>query len=831
MPKLTIDIEARFAQVIDAIDGVTKKIEKLGGTFDKVKSAAALFGVGLSGIALTRFIKGAIDAQDALNDLSKTTGVAIDQLGGLGFAAKQAGSDLEGVAQGMSKLNINIAKAAAGNEEAGAAFKAMGISIRDASGQIKSGDRVLLEIADKFKGYADGPNKAALAQNAFGKSFQSMIPVLDEGGRKLRENIEYWKQYSGVTKETAAQADEFNDELAKTSLHLQAIGNVLAREITPALLSSLEAFNRFEQQTGSLQTFAKGLAEALKVVVVLAANVAYVFEKMGEEIAGMAQQLDAIAHLDFSRFKQLRQEMLTRAEEDRKAIDAFSERVMHPERFAVPAAEPAKKAEAPGLPDPAAAKEALELRKKALDAQSKLLNDFVNEEGELLKARNTAAEGYYDEGLIAVHRFFDLQNETASDALNEQRRLLDLEQQAWHEFAADTSVPAKDRVEAMEKLNASIAKSVKLEQDAADATVRRYFAEGKAVQAGLDAITELNAQLQEQAGLTAAAAEQRRLVQNRQLRRFLEVNQPANVAQLDLLEQQQAAHDQLQQQLQETGRSMQQLGRKERSIADERLRGEKSTLEAMQAVDKARQEEAAALERQLPLLRERAALSGKPEDIEAVKEAEQALEDLAASANQVGLQMRSIFEQSLIDPMIEFVNHTKSADDALKGFFNSVAQGFLRIAAQQVSEKLFGGIFGLIGGVGTGTAGAGLAAAQAGTSSADLARYFGYAQGGIAGPGGVQTFARGGVTMRPHVAVFGEGSTSEAFVPLTSGKIPVSLSTPPEPRRIQAGPSAVTGRLEPQRSGSVTLQIHPDAMHMTLRDWFEGELARTAATR
>jgi hypothetical protein len=29
----------------------------------------------------------------------------------------------------------------------------------------------------------------------------------------------------------------------------------------------------------------------------------------------------------------------------------------------------------------------------------------------------------------------------------------------------------------------------------------------------------------------------------------------------------------------------------------------------------------------------------------------------------------------------------------------------------------------------------------------------------------------------------------------------------------------------------VVLQVHPDALHMTLSDWFQGELARTAARR
>ena len=59
------------------------------------------FTAGIS--ALGYMVKSSIDAADHLNDLSQKTGVAVETLGGIGFAASQAGSSLDNVAGAIGK--------------------------------------------------------------------------------------------------------------------------------------------------------------------------------------------------------------------------------------------------------------------------------------------------------------------------------------------------------------------------------------------------------------------------------------------------------------------------------------------------------------------------------------------------------------------------------------------------------------------------------------------------------------------------------------------------------------------------------------------------------
>jgi hypothetical protein len=270
MPLLEIDIEARYARFRDAMTQIERQTQssaaKMSKAFETVKGTLAGLGVAVSAGALVSVVKNAIDAADHLNDLSKQTGVAVDTLGGLGFAAGQAGGDLESIAAAAGKLNKSIAEAAGGNKEFGDAFKAMGIDIRDVEGKLKTADQVLIELANKFATYADGPEKVAIAVRLLGKAGAEQIALLNDGGQALQENIEYYKRYAGVTQETANQADAFNDTLGKLHLLSGAFGRTLAAELLPTLESVSGALLASKENGTQFNEWAERAAGAVKIL-------------------------------------------------------------------------------------------------------------------------------------------------------------------------------------------------------------------------------------------------------------------------------------------------------------------------------------------------------------------------------------------------------------------------------------------------------------------------------------------------------------------------------------------------------------------------------------
>ena len=255
---------------------------------DTVKELAAAFGVGIGVDAFKDLIAGSIEAAAHLDDLSKKTGIAADVLGGIGFAAKQAGGDLEGAVAGANKLNKSLAEAAAGTPQAAEAFKVLGVNVKDAQGNVKTADVALADLADKFEQYADGPNKTALAIRLFGKAGADMIPLLDEGGAKLRENIEFFKQYSGVTNETAKAANEFEQTLEHLHLINQAFGQQLAASFLPTLQTVADAFLDMKKNSDLMSEAAEGLGTLFNGVAEAAAGFAFVIYQTARGIGALA---------------------------------------------------------------------------------------------------------------------------------------------------------------------------------------------------------------------------------------------------------------------------------------------------------------------------------------------------------------------------------------------------------------------------------------------------------------------------------------------------------------------------------------------------------------
>lgn len=385
---------------------------------------AATIGTAFVGgaVGLAAFVKSSIDAQDHLNDLSKKTGIAADTLGGIGFAAQQSGGDLDSAAAAAGKLNKSLAEAAAGNKEAAEAFKVLGISVKDAAGNTKTADVALAEIADKFATYADGPQKAALALRIFGKAGADIIPLLDDGGRALQANIEYYKRYSGVTNETAKAADEFNDTLAKIHLLSGAFGKTLTAELLPSLQGLADLFLENKEKGDQFKGVAGDIVAVLKAVAVAGAYAALTFTTTGDQLGALIAQAAALARLDFTGFSNIGKDADAGLAAARKRFDDFvkainGDAVQAAGGDAVRAAlygskgygttTPGKKRQAPGLSSTDNGKDdftGLMKQAQGLDAVAKAALDAGEDYLTLTEAQKLAAKiaADYAAGLIAL---------------------------------------------------------------------------------------------------------------------------------------------------------------------------------------------------------------------------------------------------------------------------------------------------------------------------------------------------------------------------------------------------------------------------------------------
>jgi len=320
--RLTIDLEARLTRLEAGLANANRAAERSAGQMERAFSgvgdsikgvfASIVAGASLAGIA--NLTTSAIDAQDALSDLNKSTGVSIDLLAGLKGASASAGTDLDGVASAINKLSINIAKAPE-------KFAEIGITAKEPLEALK-------QLADVFASIEDPQQRAAVAAEAVSKSWSSLAPLLSDGGDALGELVGKFQETSGVTEESARAAADLNDKLDLLKSSISAIGIAAANSLVPILDAIVPALSDSAREAKRASQEFSPLAETMRALIVVGGNVAFVMRSVGTEIGGMAAQVAALSRLDFQGFSNIGAAMREDAASSRQAFDAWEKSIM-----------------------------------------------------------------------------------------------------------------------------------------------------------------------------------------------------------------------------------------------------------------------------------------------------------------------------------------------------------------------------------------------------------------------------------------------------------------------------------------------------------------------
>ena len=194
----------------------------------------------------------------------------------------------------------SISKAASGGKDAQRAFGDIGVSIRDASGELRSADAVLLDVADRFSQYENGAEKAALAQELFGRSGTAMIPLLNSGAAGISELTAQAERFGlVVSQETATASEEFNDSLTVMQGITRGVGNQLAREMLPTLNDITGTMIDVAENTDAVSTASDILSGTLKSLVTAGIVVGTTFKVVGDSIGAFAAGAAAAAQGEF----------------------------------------------------------------------------------------------------------------------------------------------------------------------------------------------------------------------------------------------------------------------------------------------------------------------------------------------------------------------------------------------------------------------------------------------------------------------------------------------------------------------------------------------------
>ncbi len=245
---------------------------------------AVLAGAGVA--ILTPMIGAAkvfADFGSELNDMAGRTGMAVEALAELGYAADMTGTDLAAVETGVRRMQKTLIAARDGSKEASEALVKLGISAAKIAALAP--EQQFEAVARSLRAISDPTERAAVAMSVFGKGGTVLLPMIDDLDALRQKARELGLT---MTTEQARAADELGDsyDTLKASVRGLAlsVGSALApalQQVTDALTRAVSSISRFVRQH--------------QAAVVAAAKLALVLVGVGGALIGLGASLGIVA--------------------------------------------------------------------------------------------------------------------------------------------------------------------------------------------------------------------------------------------------------------------------------------------------------------------------------------------------------------------------------------------------------------------------------------------------------------------------------------------------------------------------------------------------------
>lgn len=253
--KAILSAVDKLSPVLKGVQGVAKSTKKylgdLGSTLNYVTSK---FGVPLgivstiaAGFGVAAIKKAVVDFADLGEEVQKgalKAGMSNAEYQKMKYVFDQAGVPVEAMQGSLGKLNKNIGAAASGkNKDLASLFQALHIPMKGLNGQIRTGAEMLPQLADAFVKNKDPVKQAAIGTALFGKAYQEMLPLLNEGSESIEKSLARFNRLKGVIGDDDLKgAKEFGDQLKDLSFVTKGFQMTIAKELVPVLSPLLEQF-------------------------------------------------------------------------------------------------------------------------------------------------------------------------------------------------------------------------------------------------------------------------------------------------------------------------------------------------------------------------------------------------------------------------------------------------------------------------------------------------------------------------------------------------------------------------------------------------------------
>lgn len=706
--------------------------------------------IGATSVAALRdFVTHTLEAAAALQGLSEQTGASAAALSGFAPVATISGTAMEAIGASLAKLSKGLA--GVDDETAGAtkALQFLGVRAKDASGNLRDPAEVMNDVALRLAEFEDGAGKTAIAMELFGKSGATMLPFLKDLAENQDLNIRL----------TAKQIEEA-DQASKAMGRMRAESNFVAQTLVTAAIPSLsvlyqelknvvlgtdnavDGVQRLRSE-GTLTNWAEKTAYAMAVVIDALRGIGHTIKSVIGSFSAVWADIELAGTFlaggkGLNPFSEENRARLQAALEKRNAIvaqanqnyvdlwdmpllaDAVTRR-FEDIRKGTEASNAVTQASTPRkrLNYSTATGAVTANAMAGIDSEIKRLQGQVDVESAILKDRQRIIDLYESQGYISFKEATEARLAAQEDFTERLRALTDEEEAILRRGLESVAKTTQDKLKLQDRLAEILLKRQRLEREAQQSNLERQI--------------RLPGETMKDLAEQAARGQSELRTIEEQIKTLRETGA---ISELDSLRRLAAARRDSANQLATLAAQARELV--EASPGNEKLADALKKIEesARQAADGA------------TLLNQRVKELADPEAGFA-----KGLRMVAEEAEQIGKQMESATVRAFNGMTDALVNFVMTGKLDFRSLANSIISDLIRIQIQRVIT---------------------LPLARA------MSSFFGFADGGVmtsAGPMALRTYASGGIANSPQLALFGEGSKPEAYVPLPDGRsIPVTMS-------------------------------------------------------
>lgn len=244
--------------------------------FSSISDAAKMAGAGIAAVAgagagVWYATTAAAETATQMDMMSRQTGVATERLQAWQATAIASGMEGQEFAEALRDMNIELSDAATGGkDELAQLLQKVGISARDAAGNIKTADQVFLDFADAVARQKDSAIQLRMAISAFGEDTGAkLLPMLQKGSQAFRESEAAMKAAgSAITQDQIDTLKAFRAEWESVKNQFSVASTSMLSTLAPALGALAEGLQAVIERIRPLlqeraEEWARGLATAI----------------------------------------------------------------------------------------------------------------------------------------------------------------------------------------------------------------------------------------------------------------------------------------------------------------------------------------------------------------------------------------------------------------------------------------------------------------------------------------------------------------------------------------------------------------------------------------